>query len=122
MLNAASRALSMADAPLSQMAGALSHNLALALTDEQAHVSTAQHAAPLLAAALAALAAEGALTDPDAFGRALSTVGHLLATSEDEAFAVALSLDAPATLNAARERAAALGHSGLLDKVIGLLV
>ena len=62
-----------------------------------------------------------ALADTDAFGRALSTVGHLLAPKDDEAFAVALSLDAPATLSALKGRAEKLGHTALLEKVQDLL-
>ena len=121
IISAASRALSMENKDVSQMGGALSHNLALALTAEVGTTTATEHMAPLLFAALEALTKDGALADTDAFGRALSTVGHLLAPKDDEAFAVALSLDAPATLSALKGRADKLGHTALLEKVQDLL-
>ena len=121
IISAASRALMMENKDVSQMGGALSHNLALALTAEVGTTTATEHIAPLLFAALEALAKDGALADTDAFGRALSTVGHLLAPKDDEAFAVALSLDAPATLSALKGRAEKLGHTALLEKVQDLL-
>jgi hypothetical protein len=135
LVDAAARALSATtDTAVCQLGGALSHNLALGLTDVEADASGAparfELTPPLLTAALGALGAaarsDGALADADSFGRALSVVGHLLGSggggeAHDEAVAVALSLDALSTLDALRERAAGLGRATLLERVRALV-
>jgi hypothetical protein len=141
---AAARALGAAtsDAALAQMGGALALNLALQLvatpeddTQEEgwddgeevsvarvgAAMATTEQVMPtLLPAALGALPMT---QDAEAFGRALSCVGHLLSAGEaDEATAIAISLDGAATLKGLAERAASLGHADLIAEVSGLIL
>jgi hypothetical protein len=100
------------DAALGQIGGALAHNLSVLLYDDpEGH----REIAPVLMST--ALGALVGLSDADALGRTLSCIGHLLCVGDDEAVAVALSLDAPTTLDRVRDRAIASGHGDLHHKV-----
>jgi hypothetical protein len=114
-VSAASRALASGDAPLAQIGGALAYNLALNWPIDEPGDAWAR----LLATALEALPTQ---TDGAAIARLLCSVGQLLLRIEDEALAVAISLDASTTLVArATEGSTAEGWQPLLAEVRALL-
>ena len=124
VVQAAARALcATSDGAVGQMGGALSLNLSLALTGEARADAASELRPQLLTAALRTLCAldEAPAADAEHLGRTLSVVGHLLSPGadgeDDEAVAVALSLDAPSALERLRQKATAAGHSSLLDRV-----
>ena len=124
------------DAAVTQMGAALAYNLSLHLaclstgafvetqlaTERGALASAvrlgAAMCAPLLPAIVAALPS---FTDSETLGRAISVLGHMLHARDDEAVAVALSLDTASVLVAVRRTAAASGHLRLIDEVAALI-
>jgi hypothetical protein len=104
-----------ADVPFSQLGAALAYNLSL-------HAPTLPGgpgvALRLLSAALSSLPT---MSDAESLARTLSVLGHLLHACDEEAVAIAASLNATAALARLKPKVTPLGHGPLLARVLALL-